>query len=87
MKLYLLKQTDNLDIYDVYDSCIVCAENEDDAKTISPNWSYKYDNNVFIENEEYPQWYIKKEGITCEEIGEANENIPRGVVIASYNAG
>lgn len=86
MKLYLLEQTDNND-YDTYDSCIVCAENEEDAKNISPDSEYDDETYAFVENKKYSQWAMKKESITCEEIGEANANIPRGVVIASYNAG
>lgn len=53
MKLYLLKQYINND-YDTFDSCVVAAENEDDARTIHPiselnEWmkesqEYHYDN-------------------------------------------
>ena len=35
MKLYLLKQTDNRGL-DTNDYCVVCAENEEDAKSLDP---------------------------------------------------
>lgn len=82
MKIYLLSQDDNND-YDTYDSIIVCAENEQDARTIAPNGE------VFIEKEGvgYTSWARKAENIKCEEIGTANENQKRGVVLSSFNAG
>ena len=81
MKLYLLGQTDN-DNYDTYDSCIVCAENAEDAKTISPNGGV-YSN----PNGKYSEWALSADNITCKEIGEANDKQVRGVVLASFCAG
>lgn len=80
MKLYLLSRKGNID-YDTYYSCVVCAENEDDAKTIHPS------GDVFKENEPYCSWVKKTSSIVCEEIGEANVSQKRGVIIASFNAG
>jgi hypothetical protein len=81
MKLYLLKQTDN-NGWDTYDSCLVCAENEADARTIKP------EGDVFEENNQtWSDWAFSKDSITCEEIGDANEKQERGVVISSFNAG
>ena len=81
MKLYLLSQNDNTD-YDTYDSCVVCAENEEDAKTIAPNG-----NIYFLPTKQYSDWALSKETILCEEIGEANKSQVRGVIISSFNAG
>jgi len=36
MKLYLLSQDVN-DEWDTYDSCVVCAEDEDDARRVHPS--------------------------------------------------
>jgi hypothetical protein len=81
MKLYLLAQDDNSN-YDTYDSCIVCAENAEDAKTIAPN------GNVYSEPQgKYSDWALSADNISCEEIGEANDKQVRGVVLASFNAG
>jgi len=59
----------------------VCAENEADAITITP------DGDVFKEDGRYGSWAKKASAISCEEIGEANEKQTRGVIIASFNAG
>ena len=80
MKLYLLTQNDN-NGWDTYDSILVCAENEEDAKTIDPN------GDPFVENKPYSSWAKFKSSITCKEIGTANEDQVRGVIIASFNAG
>ena len=80
MKLYLLSQDENTDC-DTYDSCIVCAESEEDAKSITPC------DEVFVEiQKKYPNWAYSKTSIMCEEIGEANKNQKRGVILASFNA-
>lgn len=80
MKLYLLTQNDNRK-YNTYDSCLVCAENEEDARTITPS------GDIFVENEKWGSWAKKASAIFCEEIGEANKKQTRGVIIASFNAG
>ena len=77
MKLYFLSQNDN-NGYDTYVSAVVCAENETDAKSISP------DGEPFIENNPFSAWAIKASAISCKEIGIANEEQKRGVVIASF---
>jgi hypothetical protein len=79
MKLYLLSQGYN-DGYDTYDSILVCAEDEDDAKTINP------DGTPFVERK-MSTWTDTIDQITCKEIGEANDKQTRGVIIASFNAG
>ena len=76
MKLYLLEQKRRRG-YDTYDSCVVCAENAQDAITIHPDEDYP---------DEYT-WDSDKESISCTEIGEANDKQKRGVIIASFNAG
>ena len=74
MKLYLLTQSVN----NGYDSCIVCAKNEADAKTITPDG--KELTSMFSD-------WAKPEDVTCEEIGTANKAQVRGVILASFNAG
>jgi len=41
MNLYLLSQTENRG-YDTFDSCVVCAPNEEQAKTIHPRGDLDY---------------------------------------------
>jgi hypothetical protein len=79
MKLYLLTRTDRWS-YDDYDSLIVCAESEEDAKNIGPD-------GPFDPNERYSSWTKSKDNIICEEIGDAHPSMERGVILASYNAG
>ncbi len=81
LKLYLLSQSENND-YDTYDSCVVCSENEDDAKTIRP------DGYVFLENDwRGGCWANHLSAISCEEIGIAKKGLTRGVICASFNNG
>lgn len=77
MKLYLLTQTDN-NTWDSFDSCIVCAKDVDDAKSITST------GNVFKENS-ISTWAQAVDSIICKEVGTANDNQERGVVIASFN--
>lgn len=74
MKLYLLTQDENTG-YDTYDSCVVCAENENEAKKIEPT-------NFF------PRFgWTTPNKVKIKYLGEAAPNIEKGVVIASFNAG
>lgn len=81
MRLYKLSQNVN-NGYDTYDSCIVAAENEDEAAEIHPDG---FLNNT-LENDEWYTW-CRIEDVKVEYIGEAKEGIERGVILASFNAG
>lgn len=73
-KLYKIWQ-DIYDIYydyDMYDSAIVCAENEEEARNT------KFD--------DIDSW-VKPEDVHVEEIGIAKDNIKKGIILASFNAG
>lgn len=88
MKIFLLTQS-KISGYDTYDSCVVCAENKDEALKFHPS--------VYKTSEEYinktsgmfPSWplYKDRKYIMCEEIGVANDDQTSGVVCASFNAG
>jgi hypothetical protein len=80
MKLFLLQQEENTS-WDTYDSIVVCAIDEEDAKTIDPY------GDVFIPVKYLGTWAKTKEGIICTEIGQASIDLKRGVVIGSFNAG
>jgi len=83
MKLFLLSQDENGG-YDTYDSCVVCAESEEDAKKIHPS-GYRNDE-VTEEEEKYGTWTTLS-NVDAEYIGEAKEGSERGVVCSSFNAG
>jgi len=96
MKLYKLSQNVNND-YDTYDSVIVSAVNEDDAKTIHPSeYVTHYRNGDWYgthtggdeRGKEYKFGYYEWADISqikVEYLGETE--LKRGVILASFNAG
>lgn len=101
MNLYKLSQTINED-YDTYDSAIVCAENEEEARHIHPSefvthykdgkWYGTYAVAPYSEYETencFRSWvkFEDLDQVKVELIGEAEANIKKGVVLASFNAG
>lgn len=99
MKVYLLTQSLVSD-WDTYDSVVVIAQNEEEARTIHPSefvthikdgkWmgTYSRPEGGEYENESY-DWvkFADIDKITVKEIGTANEDQTRGVLLASFNAG
>lgn len=81
MNLYLISQNVSND-YDTYDSVIVCAETENDARMIHPDEYDDWDG----EDEEFSSWCAAKD-VEVKIIGAAANNLKKGVVLASYNAG
>ena len=80
MNIYLLKQ-DIVDGYETFDSAVVVAESEDDARTIHPRsngWVFRYGDWVEFKD-------IDKIKVTL--IGVADPDQERGVILASFNAG
>lgn len=71
-KLYLIWQEVNND-YDTYSGAIVCAESEEEARHIE------------VGDPEYT--WAKPEDVKVNEIGVANDNIYKGIVLASFHAG
>lgn len=80
MKLYRISQNTN-NGWDTYDSAIICAESEEDARSIHPHddkdWGERYS----------ATWTSDPKFVEVEYIGEAREGMTRGVVLASFNAG
>ena len=76
LNLYLIYQDVNND-FDTYDSAVVAAESDDDARNIHPSG---YDN-----------WglsvWCKPDQVKVTLIGNAEDNMKRGVICASFNAG
>lgn len=71
MRLWLISQDVN-DGYDTYDSAVVAAATEDEARHSDVGSA---------------QTWCSPEHVTVKLIGEAAEGIPAGVVLASFNAG
>lgn len=108
MKIYKLTQTVN-DNYDTYDSVIVVAENEEEARSINPDGdNFNSDGTITIttgRNEgqivregmeknflrsdydwEVSSWCNRNE-VKVQYIGQAEEGIEEGILLASFNAG
>lgn len=99
MKLYLLEQDYNND-YDTYDSCVVAAVDEEDAKHIHPWWleRYRYNENWLLEKyfcgeratreDDYDTWvWNNLDKIKVTYLWEYILDTQRWVICASFNAG
>lgn len=87
MNIYYLEQDDNQG-YDTFDSCVVIAENEENARTITPadekgvierNWK----------NADKPWfgWAKKPENVKVTYIGSNENATEEELICASFNAG
>lgn len=75
MKLWKISQDEN-DGYDTFDSAVVAAETESDARdTLPADWARPGDS------------WAKPEGVKVEYLGEAKDGTAAGVICASFNAG
>lgn len=88
MNLYLLSQTINKG-HDTFDSCIVCAETEQEAKTFHPdtNCTYSPIDGKFPGEIKYSTWVIDTNDIQIQKIGAAIEGRKKGIVLASFKSG
>ncbi len=82
MNLYLLSQNENCQ-YNTFDSCVVCAENENEARNIMPDFN---SGKPFEPSNSFGTWAFNIEGVEVKLIGTAADTITKGIVIASYNA-
>jgi hypothetical protein len=83
MNIYVISQSDNND-YDTYDSAVVAAVSEDEARKINP---CQYEKAGWWDVDQ-SSWTKKGlAGVKVELIGVAKEGTEPGVVLASFNAG
>lgn len=78
MNIYLLSQDINTD-YDTFDSMVVYANSEEEAKLILPphiKWGEKYSG-----------WAHSPNQVEVTHIGYTNTLVESGIVLASFNAG
>ena len=80
MNLYLISQTIN-NGYNTYDSAVVCAENEEEARMTHPDGRKDWDG----EMDYWDDWCDAKD-VKVKLIGTSVEGVERGVVCASFNA-
>lgn len=82
MKLFKIWQEVNLN-YNNYDSAVVCANSEDEARKIHP-----YEGEPDSEGEfEESDWANNISEVNVEYLGEAKEGMKQGIICASYNEG
>lgn len=79
MNIYKISQIKDNN-YDTYDSAIVAAKNENDAKHIHPEGYYDW-------NGKRDSSWVDIRDVKVELIGEAKKRTKRGVILASFNAG
>ena len=80
MKLWLISQEKNME-YDTYDSAVVAAETEAEARLIHPN-GHDWDGKATA----YDSW-TASEFVKVEYIGVAKDGTKSGPICASFNAG
>lgn len=78
MNLYLLSQDEN-NGYDTYDSVVVAAKSENDARNIKPDGS--------VWGARYSAWCPSPDDVTVQLIGKAVKGTTQGIICASFNAG
>lgn len=95
MNIYLIWQNENNN-YDTFDSAVVIAENEYEARCTHPNPEYKFiDNELYficedgtIKKENYSYgWVDNPFKVEVELIGSASKGAKPRVVCTSFNAG
>lgn len=102
MKLWLISQDSNYD-YDTYDSAVVAAETEEEARKTLPwdhDYAYSWDEQgrlltINVEHRAKEKWKLadsdswvnRLSQVRVEYLGEARDGHPAGVVLASFNAG
>lgn len=87
MNLYFICQSKNVD-YDTYDSAVVAAETEEQARNTHPG------GDLYYERDDKTKWsrsgfrvWASPSDVEVELIGTAAEHVEAGVVCASFNAG
>ena len=83
MNLYLISQGFNSG-WDTYDSAVVCADNERQARLIHPGKSADDD---WHETGETSDWVVSPDDVKVIFIGVADVDIKKGIVLSSFNAG
>lgn len=82
MKLWLISQDKN-DDYDTYDSAVVAAATEEEARHMTPRGRDIGEN----ESAWSCDWVKDPNDVTVKLVGTATEGTKKGVICASYNAG
>lgn len=81
LRLFLLTQQEN-NSYDTFDSIVVAAQTEDDARQIHPYglWEKKYTGSSSA-------WASSPKKVDVQLLGVAEPDIESGIILRSFNAG
>jgi len=85
INIYLLTQSDNTG-YDTYDSMIVQAKNEKEARIIHPNDTLNNNYNWALDYN-YNDWTNKPENVKVKLIGKTIKSTKTKILLTSFNAG
>ena len=96
MKLWLLSISNNKINYGMFDSAVVAAETEKEARMIHPRgevyfWSVLFDSwcqdchNGLMNVTDTESGWDRPENLECQLLGEAVNEIKSGVICASFN--
>jgi hypothetical protein len=85
MNLYLIWQTED-NSYDTYDSAVVCASNEDEARHMDPSYPDGRAR-TWPGRRYYDDWCSSPDAVNVKLIGAAADGMVRSVVCSSFNAG
>lgn len=93
MNLYLISQNIN-NGYDTYDTALVAANNEEEARLISPDgyleWSEEKDSWAYPDGDKRATnngAWVKPSKVSVELIGIASPDTEAGHIFSSFNAG
>jgi len=84
MNIYLISRPDSVD-YDEYDSAVVAAETEEQARFIHPSGNIQPERD--LDAQRWDGSWIAPSRVDVALIGVAGPNIQAGVICASFNAG
>lgn len=76
LKLWLISQEENTG-WDTYDSAVVAAKTEEEARLINPDGEWNLSS----------AWCSSPERVHIEYLGIATEGVEPGIVLSSFNAG
>jgi hypothetical protein len=85
MKLWLISQHENTG-WDTYDSAVVAAETEQQARETHPCAVYPDPWHAWADAH-YRDWASSPNGVIVKHIGEALPGTPPGPICSSFNAG
>lgn len=83
MNIYLVYRTDRSRVdYDEFDSFVVVAESEEQARHTHPNGE------KIVDGKSLNNWaWVDPRDVSVELLGKASEGVKPGIVCASFNAG